>query len=104
MLQSIFQLNFEGVQGTGVQQTNILPMQQFDDASVIIEQMKLQDANECAITEPFLSVEDSNILSDEREQTTIDIYAKDESVPVAQDILKKSLGRPRKTEVILQAC
>ncbi|XP_032680584.1 zinc finger protein 236-like isoform X2 [Odontomachus brunneus] len=96
---SIFQLNFEGVQGTGVQQTNILPMQQFDNASVIIEQMKLQDANECAVTESFLSAGDSSILSGEREQTAIDIYAKDESVPVsmAQDIFKKSLGRPRKT-------
>ncbi|EFN89725.1 Zinc finger protein 236 [Harpegnathos saltator] len=98
---SIFQLNLESMPGTGVQQTNLLPMQQFDNTPVVVEQMKvLPDANDCAVMEPLLPIGDeSNILSDEHEQMTIDIYSKDESVPVfmAQNTLKKSLGRPKKT-------
>lgn len=92
------------LEGTGVQQTNLLPMQQFDNTPVIVEQMKVfQDASECAVTEPLLPVgDDSSILSDERESTTVNIYAKDECTPMStvQNILKKSLGRPKKTGVM----
>ncbi|XP_011137255.1 zinc finger protein 236 isoform X3 [Harpegnathos saltator] len=102
----LYPLNLESMPGTGVQQTNLLPMQQFDNTPVVVEQMKvLPDANDCAVMEPLLPIGDeSNILSDEHEQMTIDIYSKDESVPVfmAQNTLKKSLGRPKKTGVTSQ--
>lgn len=91
-----------------MQQTNLLPIQQFDNMPIILEQMKvLQDVTECAVTESLLPVgDDSNMLSNECEQTTIDTYAKDESVPMSttQNILKRSLGRPKKTEVMSQVC
>ncbi|XP_014481425.1 PREDICTED: zinc finger protein 236-like isoform X2 [Dinoponera quadriceps] len=92
---SMFQLNLESV--PGVQQSNLLPTQRFDDAPVVVEQMKiLQDANECAVAESLLPIGD-DILLDKREQATIDIY---DELAAAQSTLRKSLGRPKKTVVL----
>lgn len=89
-----------------MQQVNLLPIQQ--NASMITEQLKVvQNANEYAITEPLSIREDNVLLNKEEnckkqteEQTTIDSYVKNKSISTT--IHKKSLGRPKKTEVILE--
>lgn len=90
-----------------MQQVNLLPIQQ--NASMITEQLKVvQNVNECAITEPLSIREDSNILLNKEEnckrqteeQTTIDNYVKNKSISTS--VHKKSPGRPKKTEVILE--
>lgn len=93
-----------------MQQVNLLPMQQ--NVSAITEQLKVvQNLNECAITEPLLSVrEDNNALLNKEEnckrqteeQATIDNHVKNKSTSVSISVHKKSPGRPKKTEVILQ--
>nr|XP_012214852.1 PREDICTED: zinc finger protein 236-like isoform X1 [Linepithema humile] len=95
----VFQLNVEGLSGTGMQQANLLPMiQHLENGPGIIEQLKLaQNANECAVTEPLSPIKaDSNVLLD-KEQATID-NTNSESMPVS--ILRniyRSPGRPKKT-------
>lgn len=105
MFQPIFQLNVEGSSGTVMQQVNLLPIQQ--NASMITEQLKVvQNVNECA--EPLSIREDSSILLNKEEnckrqtegQTTIDNYVKNKSTSTF--VHKKSPGRPKKTEVILE--
>lgn len=69
-----------------------------------MEQLKVQDTNECAVTESLLSRDNSNMLSD-KGQSTVD-NAKSESTPVSmmQNVYKKSPGRPKKTGVTSQVC
>lgn len=106
IFQPIFQMNVESTLGTGLQQTNLLPIHQaFDNAPMIIEQMKiLQDRNECTIIEPFLPGNDSDVL--EYQQTTVDSRAKGKFMPLptTQNTFKRSPGRPRKTGVTSQVC
>ncbi|XP_011330673.2 zinc finger protein 236 isoform X2 [Ooceraea biroi] len=97
----VFQISLDSLPRTGMQQqTNLLPVQQFDNASVIVDQMKVvQNMNESITAEPLLSVNNTdNMLSDKREQETEDNYAKDELAPVSiQNLCKRSPGRPKKT-------
>lgn len=83
-----------------MQQANLLPMiQHLENGPAIIEQLKVQNTNECAVTEPSVPVKtDSNVL--DKEQATIN-NTNSESMPVS--ILKniyRSPGRPKKTGVI----
>lgn len=103
LFQPIFQLNMDGLSET-VQQTNLLPLiQHFENGSV--EQLKMQDTNECEVTESSSINNNSNVLSD-KEQSTIDNHAKNESTPVSmiQNVSKRSPGRPKKTGVTSQVC
>lgn len=87
-----------------------MPVQQFDNTPVFIEQMKIvQDANENAIIESptLLPVKDNNnVISDNQEQTVIDSDVKTESISLStlQKIYKKSSGRPKKTRIASQVC
>lgn len=90
-----------------MQQVNLLPIQQ--NISAITEQLKVvQNINECATTEPLLSIgEDNALLNKEEnckkkteEQATIDNHVKNKSTSVSTSVHKKSPGRPKKTEVI----
>lgn len=90
-----------------MQQTNLLPLiQHFENGSAITEQLKVQDTNECGVTESLLSIgANSNVLLD-KEQSTVYNHAKSESTPVSmiQNIYKRSPGRPKKTGITLQVC
>ncbi|XP_077266139.1 uncharacterized protein LOC143899615 isoform X1 [Temnothorax americanus] len=102
---SVFQLNVDGLSGTVMQQTNLLPlMQHLENASAVTEQLKVQDTNECGVTESLLPIRDnSNVLSD-KGQSTVDNHAKNESTTVSmiQNAYKRSPGRPKKTGVTSQ--
>lgn len=69
-----------------------------------MEQLKVQDTNECTVTESLLSRDNSNVLSN-KGQSIVD-NAKNESTPVSmiQNIYKRSPGRPKKTGVTSQVC
>ncbi|XP_018394951.1 PREDICTED: zinc finger protein 260-like isoform X1 [Cyphomyrmex costatus] len=101
----IFQMNVEDLSGTAIQQTSLLPlMQHLENRSEITEQLKIQDTNKCAITDPLLPKDNSSMLSDKR-QLTVDNDAKSRSTPVyntIQNVYKRSPGRPKKKEVNLQ--
>jgi len=89
-----------------MQQTNLLPLiQHFENGSAITEQLKLQDTNECAVTESLLSKDNGNVLSN-KGQSMVDNCAKNKSTPVSmvQNIYKRSPGRPKKTGVTSQVC
>jgi len=91
-----------------MQQTNLLPLiQHFENGSAITEQLKLQNTNECAVTESLLfkNKDNDNVLSN-KGQSIIDNCAKNKSTPVSmvQNIYKRSPGRPKKTGVTSQVC
>lgn len=90
-----------------MQQTNLLPLIQHfgsENGSAIMEQLKVQDTNECTVTESLLSRDNSNVLLD-KGQSTVD-NAKSESTPVSmiQNVYKRSPGRPKKIGVTSQVC
>jgi hypothetical protein len=84
-----------------MQQTNLLSVQQSDNASVIVDQIKVQNANESISTESLLPIGD-DILSDKQKQAIDDNYAKDKSVSMTQNVCKKSPGRPKKIGITSQ--
>jgi len=86
-----------------MQQTNLLSIQQSDNASAIVDQIKVQNANDSIATESLLPIDD-NALSDKQEQAIVDNYAKDKSVSIIQNVCKKSPGRPKKTGITSQVC
>jgi len=86
-----------------MQQTNLLSVQQSDNASVIVDQIKVQNANESIAMESLLPIGD-NALSDKQKQIIDDNYAKDKSVSITQNVCKKSPGRPKKTRITSQVC
>ncbi|XP_012059016.1 PREDICTED: zinc finger protein 236-like [Atta cephalotes] len=98
----IFQMNMQGLSGTAMQQTNLLPrMQYLESRSTITEQLKVQD-NECAVTEYLLPIKDNSSMLSDKGQLTINNHAKSKSTPAfntIQNIYKRSPGRPKKNEV-----
>ncbi|XP_012537220.1 zinc finger protein 236 isoform X2 [Monomorium pharaonis] len=103
----IFQLNVEGLPGTVMQQTNILPLniQHFENGSVA-EQLKVhsESTNECVVTESLLSIRDSNNALSDKGQSIVNDHAESKSTSVStiQNVYKRSPGRPKKTGVTLQ--
>ncbi|XP_011640624.1 zinc finger protein 236-like isoform X1 [Pogonomyrmex barbatus] len=102
----VLQLNVEGLPGTVMQQTNLLPLiQHFENGSSVTEQLKVQDTNECVVTESLLPItrDNSDVLSI-KEQSTIDNHAKSRSTPVSaiQNVCNRSPGRPKKTGITSQ--
>jgi len=99
-------MNMQGLSGTAMQQTNLLPrMQYLESRSTITEQLKVQD-NECAVTEYLLPIKDNSSVSD-KGQLTINNHAKNKSTSAfntIQNVYKRSPGRPKKNEVNPQVC
>ncbi|XP_011055241.1 PREDICTED: zinc finger protein 236-like isoform X2 [Acromyrmex echinatior] len=99
----IFQMNVQGLSGTAMQQTNLLPrMQYLETRSAITEQLKVQDTNECAVTEYLLPIRDNSSVLSDKGQLTINNHTKSKSTPVfntIQNVYKRSPGRPKKNEV-----
>ncbi|KYQ57286.1 hypothetical protein ALC60_03808 [Trachymyrmex zeteki] len=95
-------MNVQGLSGTAMQQTNLLPrMQYLENRSGITEPLKVQDTNEYTVTEYLLPRDNSNVLSD-KVQLTVDNHIKSKSTPVSntvQNVYKRSPGRPKKNEV-----
>lgn len=87
-----------------MQQTNLLSIQQFDSASVMVEQTKVAE-NEPLAAEPLLpNCYEDDVLSDKQERATDDNYARDESAHVStvRSVCKRSPGRPKKIGVTSQ--
>jgi len=99
-------MNVQGLSGTAMQQTNLLPRMQYLEArSAITEQLKVQDTNVCA--EYLLPIRDNSSVLSDKGQLTINNHAKSKSTPVfntIQNIYKRSPGRPKKNEVNSQVC